>query len=107
MERPVPSTDLAGVGARGELTTHEQKIIDYVLQAVDTNSRVRTEEVIVRNRSTVASEINQAFSEYTKISTMRKVGMAVAGIAAFGLGFLVKGWVTSHPEETEANGVHE
>ena len=84
---------------------HDQRIIDYAMHAATAAVRVTTEEIVTRNRVVVSTEIQKAFESYTKITTAKRVAMIAGGIAAFGLGWLIKGWVSPYDEETETNGV--
>lgn len=110
MDRTAPTSVDLPSGAKGaELTPHDQRVVDLTLQTVAADARVRIEEIVARNRSVVATEISRAFETHDKLTTGRRVLMAVCGLAAFGLGFLVKGWIGS-PSEDEPdsnNGVPE
>jgi len=107
-DRPLPtSVESVGAAGKGDLSPHDQKVIDYTLQAVSAANNAKAEELIARTRNVITTEINQAFTQYTNLTTGRRIAMAVAGLAAFGLGFLVKGWVgTRSMDEPQANGVH-
>ena len=108
MDRPLPtSVDATTAAAKGDLSPHEQRIVELALQAATAAAQVRAEEIIVRTRNVVSTEIDRAFTAYTSITMGRRVAMAVAGLAAFGVGFLVRGWVRPEMEdEPESNGVH-
>lgn len=112
------SVDLSGsnAGAKGDLrdlSAHEQKIIDYALHgvgaAMNASLSARTEEIVVRTRTALASEVDRQFTTYSNLTTSRRVMMAIAGVAAFGLGFLVKGWIVGSGSDDDdmSNGVNE
>lgn len=96
-------------GAKGDLTVHEQKIIDYALHSAGAALSAKTEELVIRTRTAISAELDHQFRAYTRITTGRRVIMAVAGVAAFGLGFLVRGWIvgSSSDDGDVSNGVHE
>ena len=107
MQERNPSVDpnVKDSGVNAGLNPHDQRIVDYAMHAATAATRVATEEVVSRTRIVVSSEIQLAFREYTKITTTRKVAMIAGGLAAFGLGWIVKGLVGPSEEETDTNGV--
>jgi hypothetical protein len=108
-----PQNEIMGGGQRpanaGGLRPEEQRVLDLALAAFAAANRTSTEEVTVRNRAVVASEIREAFATHDKLTTGRKVVIALGVAASFGLGLLVRGWVTNkdYDDEDEENSVHE
>lgn len=83
-----------GVQGGGEtqpngLTKHQQAIIDYAMIAATTANRVQTEELATRTQHVVRTEIHDKFEQFTKVTTARKIMLALGGVLAFGAGFFV------------------
>lgn len=89
-----------------ELTPHQREILDYASFAAVSANKVQTEEIVVRTRHTVQTEINTAFINYTKLTMGRRIIMVVGAVGMFGLGFLAKGWLGSREMEP-TNNVHD
>lgn len=107
-----PSVEIpSGIAAHkvdASLSTHEQKVVDYALVAATSAARVQTEEMLSRTRAIVGSEIQRAFEGYARVSNVQRILMVAGGLVAFGLGWVIKGWVTGDEEDIEVtNGVHE
>lgn len=106
---------LQGVGAQGGqgetqqngLTKHQQAIIDYAMVAATTANRVQTEELAARTQHVVRTEIHTKFEQFTKVTTARKVIMALGGLLAFGAGFLVSNMMKPKQDGVESNHVND
>lgn len=107
-----PQSDMGG-GQRpatnaGSIRPEEQRVLDLALAAFAAANRTNTEEITIRNRTAVSSEIREAFAIHDRITMGRTIAIALGTAAAFGLGLLVRGWVTNRDyDEEEPNSVHE
>ncbi len=88
------------------LTKHQKDIIDYAMVAAVAANKAQTEELFARTKFAVREEIHAKFEQFTKVTTGRKVIMAVGAVLAFGAGFLVKGMLIPKLE-AETNHVRD
>lgn len=80
------------------LTKHQKELLDYASAAAVQANRIQTEELTARTQHVIRTEIHAKFEQFTKVTTARKVMMAVGAVLAFGAGFLVKGMLTPKME---------